>query len=59
MTYHQARHEAEQASYTDATCIGFCYGVAAGGIAWLLLSGVLAQLLAALVRVGRTLVGAS
>lgn len=72
MTHHQARHdtgrrlgggapsfgEAESAAYTDATFVGFCYGLAAGGIAWLLLSGVLVQLLAALVRAGRTLVGA-
>lgn len=59
MTHHQARHEAESAAYTDATFVGFCYGLAAGGIAWLLLSGVLVQLLATLVRAGRALVGGS
>jgi hypothetical protein len=59
MTYQQARHEAEQASYTDAVFIGFCYGLAAGGIAWLVLSGVLGELLVVLVRAGRMLVGVS
>lgn len=59
MAHQQARHEAERDAYTDATFIGFCYGLAAGGIAWLLLSGVLVQLLATLVRAGRALVGGS
>lgn len=53
--YSQMRHEQQADAHLDAVFTGFCYGLAAAALAWLILSGTAVRLL---VGLGRVLVGA-
>lgn len=48
MRSDQLRHEHESGADADAVFTGFCYGVLACGVVWLILSGIPAHLLARL-----------
>jgi len=53
----QLQYQADRHAYNDGTFVGFCLGIAAAGLAWLILSGVLMEILVMLVRATLTVVG--